>query len=470
MTEYRIEHDTMGEVKVPADKYWGAQTERSRNNFKIGAEGSMPIEIIRAFGVLKKCAAMANFQLGVLSKEKCDLICAAADEVIEGKLDKEFPLVIWQTGSGTQSNMNVNEVIANRAHVMSGGKLSDEKKILHPNDDVNKSQSSNDTFPTAMSIAVFQQVVDYTLPGLQALKTTLKHKAREFKDIVKIGRTHFMDATPLTLGQEFSGYVAQLDNGIASLNRAMVPARELALGGTAVGTGLNTPKGYAELVAKLIATETGLPLVTAENKFEALAAHDAMVELHGAIKRAAVSCFKIANDIRMLSSGPRSGIGEILIPENEPGSSIMPGKVNPTQPEALTMVCAQILGNDVAVSFAGTQGHFELNVFKPVIAANLLQSARLLGQACLSFDTNCAQGIEANTANIKTLLDQSLMLVTALNTHIGYENAAKIAKTAHKENSTLKEAAMKLGLVTAEQFDQWVVPADMVGNPNETVK
>lgn len=470
MTEYRIEHDTMGEVKVPADKYWGAQTERSRNNFKIGAEGSMPIEIIRAFGVLKKCAAMANFQLGVLSKEKCDLICAAADEVIEGKLDKEFPLVIWQTGSGTQSNMNVNEVIANRAHVMSGGKLSDEKKVLHPNDDVNKSQSSNDTFPTAMSIAVFQQVVDYTLPGLQALKTTLKHKAREFKDIVKIGRTHFMDATPLTLGQEFSGYVAQLDNGIASLNRAMVPARELALGGTAVGTGLNTPKGYAELVAKLIATETGLPLVTAENKFEALAAHDAMVELHGAIKRAAVSCFKIANDIRMLSSGPRSGIGEILIPENEPGSSIMPGKVNPTQPEALTMVCAQILGNDVAVSFAGTQGHFELNVFKPVIAANLLQSARLLGQACLSFDTNCAQGIEANTANIKTLLDQSLMLVTALNTHIGYENAAKIAKTAHKENSTLKEAAMKLGLVTAEQFDQWVVPADMVGNPNETVK
>lgn len=470
MADYRIEHDTMGEVKVPADKYWGAQTERSRNNFKIGAEGSMPVEIIRAFGVLKKCAAMANYQLGVLSKEKCDLICLAADEVIEGKLDKEFPLVIWQTGSGTQSNMNVNEVIANRAHVLNGGKLTDEKKVLHPNDDVNKSQSSNDTFPTAMSIAVFQQVVDYTLPGLQALKTTLKHKARDFKNIVKIGRTHFMDATPLTLGQEFSGYVAQLDNGIAALNRAMVPARELALGGTAVGTGLNTPKGYAELVAQLIAAETGLPLVTAVNKFEALAAHDAMVELHGAIKRCAVSAFKIANDIRMLSSGPRSGIGEISIPENEPGSSIMPGKVNPTQPEALTMVCAQIMGNDVTVSFAGSQGHFELNVYKPVIAANLLQSARLLGQACLSFDNNCAQGIEANKDNIKRLVDQSLMLVTALNTHIGYENAAKIAKTAHKENSTLKEAAIKLGLLTSEQFDEWVRPENMVGNPDDAVK
>jgi fumarate hydratase, class II len=470
MTEYRIEHDTMGEVKVPADRYWGAQTERSRNNFKIGPEGSMPVEIIRAFGVLKKCAALANFQLGVLSEEKKNLICQVCDEIIEGKLDKEFPLVIWQTGSGTQSNMNVNEVIANRAHVISGGKLTDANKVLHPNDDVNKSQSSNDTFPTAMSIAVFQQVVDYTLPGLQALKTTLKHKAREFKNIVKIGRTHFMDATPLTLGQEFSGYVAQLENGIGALNRAMVPARELALGGTAVGTGLNTPKGYSELVAKLIADETGLPLITAVNKFEALAAHDAMVELHGAIKRCAVSAFKIANDIRMLSSGPRSGIGEISIPENEPGSSIMPGKVNPTQPEALTMVCAQVFGNDVAVTFAGSQGHFELNVYKPVIAANLLQSARLLGQACLSFDTNCAQGIEANTDNIKRLVDQSLMLVTALNTHIGYENAAKIAKTAHKNNSTLKETAIKLGLLTAEQFDLWVKPGDMVGNPDDSVK
>jgi len=470
MADFRIEHDTMGEVKVPAEHYWGAQTERSRNNFKIGPEGSMPVEIIRAFGVLKKCAAMANHQLGVLSEDKKDLICEVCDEIIEGKLDKEFPLVIWQTGSGTQSNMNLNEVIANRAHVLKGGKLTDENKELHPNDDVNKSQSSNDTFPTAMSIAVFQQVVDYTLPGLQALKTTLKHKAREFKNIVKIGRTHFMDATPLTLGQEFSGYVAQLENGIGALNRAMVPARELALGGTAVGTGLNTPKGYSELVAQLIATETGLPLVTAVNKFEALAAHDAMVELHGAIKRCAVSAFKIANDIRMLSSGPRSGIGEISIPENEPGSSIMPGKVNPTQPEALTMVCAQVMGNDVTVTFAGSQGHFELNVYKPVIAANLLQSARLLGQACLSFDTNCAQGITANVDNIKRLVDQSLMLVTALNTHIGYENAAKIAKTAHKENSTLKETAIKLGLLTAEQFDQWVVPGDMVGNPDDSVK
>jgi fumarate hydratase class II len=470
MTQYRIEHDTMGEVKVPANAYWGAQTERSRNNFKIGPEGSMPIEIIRAFGVLKKCAAEANFKLGVLSEEKYKLIADACDEIIEGKLDKEFPLVIWQTGSGTQSNMNVNEVVANRAHVKQGGSLTDENKVLHPNDDVNKSQSSNDTFPTAMSIAVFKQVVDYTLPGLQALKTTLKHKAREYKDIVKIGRTHFMDATPLTLGQEFSGYVTQLDNGIAAINRALLPASELALGGTAVGTGLNTPKGYSELVAQLIAKETGLPLVTAENKFEALAAHDAMVELHGALKRAAMSCFKIANDIRMLSSGPRSGIGEINIPENEPGSSIMPGKVNPTQPEALTMVCAQVLGNDVTVSFAASQGHFELNVFKPVIAVNMLQSARLLGQACLSFNDNCAIGIEPNHDNIKRLVDQSLMLVTALNTHIGYENAAKIAKKAHKEGTTLKEAAIALNLLTDEQFNEWVKPENMVGNPDETIK
>jgi len=455
---------------VPAERYWGAQTERSRNNFKIGPEGSMPVEIIRAFGVLKKCAALANFQLGVLSEEKKNLIVQVCDEIIEGKLDAEFPLVIWQTGSGTQSNMNVNEVIANRAHVLSGGKLTDENKVLHPNDDVNKSQSSNDTFPTAMSIAVFKQVVDYTLPGIQALKTTLKHKSRDFKDIVKIGRTHFMDATPLTLGQEFSGYVTQLENGVAAINRALLPAAEIALGGTAVGTGLNAPKGYATLVARLIAEETGLPMVSAPNKFEALAAHDAMVELHGAIKRAAVSCFKIANDIRMISSGPRSGIGEIIIPENEPGSSIMPGKVNPTQPEALTMVCAQIMGNDVAVSFAGSQGHFELNVYKPVIAANLLQSARLLGQACLSFDTHCAQGIEPNHTRIQQLVEQSLMLVTALNTHIGYENAAKIAKKAHKENKTLREAAVELGLLTSEQFDEWVKPEKMVGNPDETIK
>ncbi len=470
MSDYRIEKDTMGEVKVPLNAYWGAQTERSRNNFKIGPEGSMPIEIIRAFGILKKCAARTNFELGVLTEAKYKLIAQVCDEIIDGKLDDQFPLVIWQTGSGTQSNMNVNEVVANRAHVISGGSLTDNNKILHPNDDVNKSQSSNDTFPTAMSIAVFKQVIDYTLPGLQALKTTLKHKARSFSDIVKIGRTHFMDATPLTLGQEFSGYVAQLDYGIAAINKAMAPAAEIALGGTAVGTGLNTPKGYAELVAKYIAEESGLPIVSAKNKFEALAAHDAMVELHGAIKRTAMSAFKIANDIRMLSSGPRSGIGEILIPENEPGSSIMPGKVNPTQPEALTMVCAQILGNDVAVSFAGSQGHFELNVYKPVIAANMLQSARILGQACLSFNDNCAIGIEPNNKNIKQLLDQSLMLVTALNTHIGYENAAKIAKTAHKNGTTLKEEAISLGFLTEEQFNEWVRPENMVGNPNESIQ
>ncbi|MFM1791912.1 MAG: class fumarate hydratase [Bacteroidota bacterium] len=470
MTKFRVEHDTMGDVNVPIDAYWGAQTERSRNNFRIGPEGSMPVEIIRAFGILKKSAALANRDLGALSAEKCELICKVCDEIIAGKLDKEFPLVIWQTGSGTQSNMNVNEVVANRAHVLNGGQLTDENKVLHPNDDVNKSQSSNDTFPTAMSIAVFKQVIDYTLPGLQALKTTLKHKAREYKDIVKIGRTHFMDATPLTLGQEFSGYVQQLENGIAAINRALPMAAELALGGTAVGTGLNTPKGYSELVAKYIAKESELPFVTAPNKFEALAAHDAMVELHGAIKRAAMSCFKIANDIRMLSSGPRSGIGEIFIPENEPGSSIMPGKVNPTQPEALTMVCAQILGNDVAISFAASQGHFELNVYKPVIASNMLQSARLLGQACLSFNENCAIGIEPNRENIQKLVDQSLMLVTALNTHIGYENAAKIAKKAHKENSTLKEAAIALGLLTDEQFNEWVRPEKMVGNPDESIK
>lgn len=470
MPDFRIEHDTMGEVQVPAEALWGAQTQRSRNNFKIGPEGSMPIEIIRAFAVLKKCAAKTNFELGVLAENKFQLIAAAADEIIAGKHDDQFPLVIWQTGSGTQSNMNMNEVIANLGHLINGGKLTDTEKVLHPNDDVNKSQSSNDTFPTAMSIAVFKQVVDYTLPGLQALKTTLKHKSREFKEVVKIGRTHFMDATPLTLGQEFSGYVAQLDNGIAAINRSMEPAKELALGGTAVGTGLNTPKGYASLVAKYIAEETGLPLITAANKFEALAAHDSMVELHGAIKRTAVSAFKIANDIRMLGSGPRSGIGEISLPENEPGSSIMPGKVNPTQPEALTMVCAQILGNDVAVSFAGSQGHFELNVYKPVIAANLLQSARLLGQACLSFNDNCAVGIVPNHDNIQNLLEKSLMLVTALNPHIGYENAAKIAKKAHKEGTTLKQAALELNLLTEEQFNEWVKPGNMVGDPNESVQ
>ncbi|MFN4299918.1 MAG: class II fumarate hydratase [Thermaurantimonas sp.] len=460
--EYRIERDTMGEVQVPAHRYWGAQTERSRNNFRIGPEGSMPREIIEAFAYLKKAAAHANCELGVLPAEKRDLISRVCEEIIEGKLYDEFPLVIWQTGSGTQSNMNVNEVIANRAHVISGGKLTDEKKVLHPNDDVNKSQSSNDTFPTAMHIAAYKLVVTRTIPQIEMLRDTLKAKSEAFKDIVKTGRTHFMDATPLTLGQEFSGYVQQLDNGLRALHNALEMVRELALGGTAVGTGLNAPKGYDVLVAKKIAEFTGLPFVTAPNKFEALAAHDAMVELSGALKRVAVSCMKIANDIRMLSSGPRCGIGEILIPDNEPGSSIMPGKVNPTQPEALTMVCAQVIGNDMAVAVAGSNGHFELNVFKPVIAYNVLTSARLLGDACESFNHKCAVGIEPNLPVIKRHLDNSLMLVTALNPHIGYENAAKIAKKAHKEGKTLKQAAVELGLLTAEQFDQWVRPEDMI--------
>jgi len=461
--EYRIERDSIGGVKVPADKYWAAQTQRSLENFKIGDQ-KMPIEIIKAFGVLKKCAAMTNAELGVLSQEKADLISDVCDEIIDGKLDDQFPLVIWQTGSGTQSNMNVNEVIANRGHVLQGGKLSDEKKVLHPNDDVNKSQSSNDTFPTAMSIAVYKQMIDFAIPGLQVLKDTFKKKAREFKDIVKIGRTHFMDATPLTLGQEFSGYRRQLEMSILAIENAMVGAQEIALGGTAVGTGLNTPKGYDVMVADKISREMAMPFRTAENKFEALAAHDAMVELHGALKRAAVSCMKIGNDIRMLSSGPRSGIGEITIPSNEPGSSIMPGKVNPTQCEALTMVCAQVMGNDVAVTIGGSNGHFELNVYKPLIAANLLQSARILGQACLSFNDNCVVGIEPNLAEIKNKLDNSLMLVTALNTHIGYDKAAKIAKKAYTDNSTLKAAGVELGYLTAEEFDKWVVPADMCGD------
>lgn len=461
---YRIEKDTMGEVQVPADKYWGAQTERSRNNFKIGPEASMPKEIIYAFGYLKKAAAQANHELGVLSADKRDWIAKVCDEIIAGKLDEEFPLVIWQTGSGTQSNMNANEVIAYRAHVLSGGKLDDAKKILHPNDDVNKSQSSNDTFPTAMHIAAYKQVVEITLPGMQKLRDTLSAKAKEFMSIVKTGRTHFMDATPLTVGQEFSGYVQQIDNSIRAIKNALEAVRELALGGTAVGTGLNTPKGYDVLVAKKIAELTGYPFVTAPNKFEALAAHDAMVELSGALKRAAVAFMKIANDIRMLSSGPRSGIGEIIIPDNEPGSSIMPGKVNPTQPEALTMVCAQVIGNDVAVSVGGSMGHFELNVFKPVIAANVLQSARLIGDACVSFNEKCGVGIEPNLPIIKRHMENSLMLVTSLNTHIGYENAAKIAKKAHKENKTLREAAVELGLLTSEQFDEWVRPEKMVGS------
>ena len=463
--EYRIEKDSLGEVQVPAHKYWAAQTQRSLQNFKIGGPADrMPLEIIRAFAILKKAAALTNQDLGVLAAEKAALIGTVCEEILNGKLDEEFPLVIWQTGSGTQSNMNVNEVIANRGHVIKGGQLNDEHKALHPNDDVNKSQSSNDTYPTAMHIAAYKQAVEITIPGLALLRDTLSAKAIAFKDIVKIGRTHFMDATPLTLGQEFSGYAQQITNSIRAINNALEMVSELALGGTAVGTGLNTPKGYAELVAKKIAEISGLPFVTAPNKFEALAAHDAMVELSGALKRAAVALMKIGNDVRMLSSGPRCGIGEIIIPDNEPGSSIMPGKVNPTQPEALTMVCAQVIGNDVAVSIGGATGHFELNVFKPLIAANVLHSARLIGDACVSFNNNCAIGIEPNYADIKKNLDNSLMLVTALNTHIGYDNAAKIAKKAHKENKTLKAAAIELGLLTDAQFDEWVKPESMVGN------
>lgn len=460
---YRIEKDTMGEVQVPADKYWGAQTERSRNNFKIGTEASMPKEIIEAFAYLKKAAAYANTDLGVLPLEKRDLIAKVCDEISKGELNDQFPLVIWQTGSGTQSNMNVNEVISNRALVLGGGKLG-EKSPIHPNDDVNKSQSSNDTFPTAMHIAAYKKVIKHTLPAVEKLRNTLLNKSEKFKDVVKIGRTHLMDATPLTLGQEFSGYVAQLDHAIKAIKNTLTHLSELALGGTAVGTGLNTPKGYDVKVAEYISKFTGLPFVTAPNKFEALAAHDAIVETHGALKQLAVSLFKIAQDIRLLASGPRSGIGELFIPENEPGSSIMPGKVNPTQNEAMTMVCAQVLGNDTTISFSGTQGNYELNVFKPVMAYNFLQSAQLLGDACKSFNDHCAIGIEPNYTRIKELVNNSLMLVTALNTHIGYENAAKIAKTAHKNGTTLKEEAINLGLVTAEQFDQWVRPEDMVGS------
>lgn len=462
--DYRIERDTMGEVRVPADKFWGAQTERSRNNFKIGAEGSMPREIIYAFAYLKKAAALANNELGVLSAEKAKLIADTCDEILTGALDDQFPLVIWQTGSGTQSNMNVNEVVAYRAHVNQGGSLLDEKKVLHPNDDVNKSQSSNDTYPTAMHIAAYKLVVENTIVGMEHLRDVLHQKAQAFQHIVKTGRTHFMDATPLTLGQEFSGYVQQITNSVRALRNALEMVRELALGGTAVGTGLNTPKGYDVLVAQKIAELTGLPFVTAPNKFEALAAHDAMVELSGALKRSAVALMKIANDIRMLSSGPRCGIGELIIPDNEPGSSIMPGKVNPTQPEALTMVCAQVMGNDVAVGIGGSNGHFELNVFKPLIAFNVLMSARLLGDACVSFADKCAVGIEANEPVVQKHMENSLMLVTALNPHIGYEKAAYIAKKAHKEGKTLREAAVETGYLTDEQFSQWVVPADMVGS------
>ncbi|MCH2488893.1 MAG: class II fumarate hydratase [Flavobacteriales bacterium] len=461
--EYRREKDTMGEVKVPADKLWGAQTERSRNNFKIGNPASMPLEIVYGFAYLKKAAAYTNCELGVLSEEKRDLIAAVCDEILEGKHDDEFPLVIWQTGSGTQSNMNVNEVIANRAHQLAGKNIGEGEKTLQPNDDVNKSQSSNDTFPTGMHIAAYKKLIETTLPGIEQLHKTLVEKSQAFDDIVKIGRTHLMDATPLTLGQEFSGYASQLEHGLKALKNTLPHLSELALGGTAVGTGINTPKGYAEKVAEYIADFTALPFITAKNKFEALAAHDAIVESHGALKQLAVSLNKIANDIRMLASGPRSGIGEIIIPANEPGSSIMPGKVNPTQCEALTMVCAQVIGNDMAITVGGMQGQYELNVFKPVMAANFLHSAQLLGDACVSFDELCAKGIEPNKAVIEKQLNNSLMLVTALNTKIGYYKAAEIANTAHKNGTTLKEEAVNLGYLTEEEFDQWVRPSDMVG-------
>lgn len=462
--EFRIEKDTMGKVQVPADKYWGAQTQRSIENFKIAQDiNKMPREIIRAFAILKKAAALTNFDAGILPKEKCDLIGQVCDEISAGKLDDQFPLVVWQTGSGTQSNMNSNEVIAYRAHVLNGGSLADEQKFIHPNDDVNKSQSSNDTFPTAMHIAAYKILLDVTIPGIKQLRDTLHKKSQEYMKVVKIGRTHLMDATPLTVGQELSGYVSQLDHGLKAINNTLEHLSELALGGTAVGTGINTPKGYSENVAKHIAKLSGIPFITAHNKFEALAAHDAIVEAHGALKTVAVSLMKIGNDIRLLASGPRSGIGELFIPDNEPGSSIMPGKVNPTQCEALTMVAAQVLGNDVAINIGGATGHFELNVFKPMMIYNFLHSARLIGDACVSFDVKCAQGLAPIQENITNHLNNSLMLVTALNTKIGYYKAAEIAQTAHKQGKTLKATAVELGYLTADEFDAWVKPEEMVG-------
>lgn len=462
--QYRKEKDTMGIVEVPAHVYWGAQTQRSIDNFNIARNtDKMPIEIIRAFAYLKKAAALTNHEAGILPASNCDLITAVCDEILEGSLDDQFPLVVWQTGSGTQSNMNVNEVIAYRAHVLHGGLLTDEKKVINPNDDVNKSQSSNDTFPTAMHIAAYKMLIDLTIPGIQKLRNTLHQKSKDFNHIVKIGRTHLMDATPLTLGQEFSGYVSQLDHGLRGIKYSLVHLSELALGGTAVGTGINTPQGYSENVAKHIAQLTGLPFVTAENKFEALAAHDAIVSAHGALKTIAASMMKIANDIRLLSSGPRCGIGELFIPDNEPGSSIMPGKVNPTQCEAMTMVAAQVLGNDVAINIGGASGHFELNVFKPMMIYNFLHSAKLIGEVCISFNDKCAVGIEAIPENIRKNLDRSLMLVTALNNKIGYYKAAEIAQTAHKQGKTLKQVAVELGYLTESEFDQWVIPENMVG-------
>jgi len=459
----RTEKDTMGPIEVPADKYWGAQTQRSTENFRIGDPGSMPKEMIRGMAILKKAAAIVNADLGVLPAERKDLIVRVCDEILEGKLDDQFPLVIWQTGSGTQTNMNLNEVIANRAHVLNGGQLGEGKTVIHPNDDVNKSQSSNDTFPAAMSIAAYTMVVGTTIPGVELLKNTLDKKADEFKEIVKTGRTHLMDATPLTLGQEFSGYVSQLEHGIKAIKNTLPHLSELALGGTAVGTGLNAPKNYDVLVAKKIAELTGLPFITAPNKFESLSSHDSMVETHGALKTLAVSLMHIASNIRLLASGPRCGIGELMLPENEPGSSIMPGKVNPTQPEAMTMVAAQVLGNDVAINIGGMSGHFQLNVFKPLIISNLLESARLLGDVCVSFNDNCAVGIEPNLQAINRNLENSLMLVTALNPHIGYDNSAKIAKKAHKENKTLREATLELGLLSDEEFTKIVDPKKMTG-------
>jgi fumarate hydratase, class II len=465
--EFRIEKDTMGKVQVPADKYWGAQTQRSVLNFPIAQDiNKMPREIIIAFAFLKKAAALTNFEAGILTKEKCDLIGRVCDEILAGGLSDQFPLVVWQTGSGTQSNMNVNEVIAYRAHVLNGGQLADETKVLNPNDDVNKSQSSNDTFPTAMHISAYKILVEHTIPGIKKLRDTLHKKAKKFKNVVKIGRTHLMDATPLTLGQEFSGYVSQLDHGLKAIKNTLAHLSELALGGTAVGTGINTPKGYSENVAKHIAALTNLPFITAHNKFEALASHDGIVEAHGALKTIAVSMMKIANDIRLLASGPRSGIGELFIPDNEPGSSIMPGKVNPTQCEAMTMVAAQVLGNDVAINVGGACGHFELNVFKPMMIYNFLHSARLIADVCVSFNDKCAEGIEPLQDNIKKHVDNSLMLVTALNPKIGYYKAAEIAQTAHKKGQTLKETAIQLGYLTAEQFDEWVRPENMVGEIN----
>lgn len=461
--EYRLETDSLGEVRVPASRYWGAQTERSRNNFRIGVEASMPHEIIQAFGIIKKASAITNHELGVLTQEKKDLIISVCNEILEGKLDNEFPLVIWQTGSGTQTNMNVNEVIANRAHVLSGGKLEDSKKILHPNDDVNRSQSSNDTFPAAMHIAAYRTISDITLPGLTLLLSSLKKKSDEFMLIVKTGRTHLMDAVPITLGQEFSGYVKQTENSIRSIENALVMISELALGGSAVGTGLNTPEGFDVKVAEKIAGLTGFPFITATNKFESIAAHDAMVELSSSLKRTAVSLMKIANDVRLLASGPRCGIGELIIPSNEPGSSIMPGKTNPTQSEALTMVCAQVIGNDVAVTIGGSNGHLELNTFKPLIAANVLTSARLLGEAAASFSINCIDGIQPDLKSIETHLENSLMLVTSLTPYIGYDRSAEIAKRAFNEKITLRQSAIESGLVTGDQFDKWVNPHDMTG-------